>query len=89
MIPGLRLKFLDEKDWARQATLLKFQGCTGGSKPDEADTGKPQLPQQEPAVGPGQKIKIPESKSEAPEPKTDAPNPLGGLFGGAPATILP
>ena len=54
------------------------QGCAaaGGSKPE--------LPQQEPAVGPGQKVDIPESKDEAPLPKVDAPNPLGGLFGGKP-----
>lgn len=54
----------------------------GGSKPDEAEAGKPELPQQEPAVSPGQKVEIPESKNEAPEPKADAANPLAGLFEG-------
>ncbi len=49
---------------------------------DAPEAGKPELPQQEPVVGPGQKVDIPESKDEAPLPKADAPNPLGGLFGG-------
>ena len=51
-----------------------FTGCAaaGGSKVDAPEAGKPELPQQEPAVGPGQKVDIPESKDEAPLPKADA-----------------
>lgn len=61
-------------------------GCAaaGDGKVDAPEAGKPELPQQEPAVGPGQKVDIPESRDEAPLPKADAPNPLGGLFGGEP-----
>ena len=37
--------------------------------------GKPELPQQEPAVAPGTTITIPESKNIAPEPTVEAPKP--------------
>lgn len=49
------------------------------SKPAPAESsgqaGKPELPQQEPAVAPGTTITIPESKNIAPEPKVEAPKP--------------
>jgi len=49
------------------------------SKPAAAErtgaAGKPELPQQEPAVAPGSTITIPESKNIAPEPKVEAPKP--------------
>ena len=54
---------------------------------DAPEAGKPELPQQEPALGPGQKVDIPEAMNEVPLPKADAPNPLGGLFGGEPYHI--
>lgn len=56
----------------------------------EEEAGKPELPQQEPAVAPGAAITIPESKDIAPEPKVESPAPatkespapFGGFFNG-------
>jgi hypothetical protein len=56
----------------------------------EEEAGKPELPQQEPAVTPDAKITIPESKDIVPEPKVEeptpatkeTPSPFGDFFGG-------
>ena len=64
---------------------MRTAGKGPSVKPDEADTGKPQLPQAEPAVGPDAVFNVPESKDVAPEATVESSsgsNPFSGFFSG-------
>ena len=56
---------------------MTYPASAGSQKAPESggEAGKPELPQQEPAVSPDSTIVIPESKDIAPEPKVAAPEP--------------